>query len=177
VSRIGKLPVSVPKGVTVAINGNAIEVKGPKGSIKRDFVGVTMKQEASDIIVEPKGETKEIRALWGLARALLANMVEGAEKGFKKTLLIEGTGYRVEQQGKGISLNVGFSNPQAYSPPEGVKVVVTSQTAVDVEGIDKHLVGQVAANIRAIRKPEPYKGKGIRYSDEVVRRKAGKTGK
>jgi large subunit ribosomal protein L6 len=177
VSRIGKLPVPVPKGVTVTIKGSAVEVKGPKGTIKRDFVGVSMKQDGGAVIVEPKGEDREVRALWGLARALVANMVEGAEKGFKKTLMIEGTGYRVEQTGKGISLNVGYSNPQTYTPPEGVKVVVTSQTVIDIEGIDKHLVGQVAANIRAIRKPEPYKGKGIRYSDEVVRRKAGKTGK
>lgn len=176
-SRIGKLPVAVPKGVTVTIKGSAVAVKGPKGTITSEFVGVSIKQDAGEIIVEPKGETKEIRALWGLARSLISNMVEGAEKGFKKTLLIEGTGYRVEQQGAGISLNVGFSNAQTYTPPAGVKVTVTGQTALDVEGIDKHLVGQVAANIRAIRKPEPYKGKGIRYSDEVVRRKAGKTGK
>ena len=176
-SRIGKKPIPVPKGVTVKIQGSAVEVKGPKGELKREFVGVLIRQEGDRLVLEPKGESKQFGAYWGLGRSLLENLVIGVTAGYSKELQVVGTGYRVEQRGAGVVLNVGFSKPSEFTPPSEIKVVVKDQNNLVVEGIDKHLVGQVAANIRAIRKPEPYKGKGIRYKDEVVRRKAGKTGK
>ncbi len=176
-SRIGKLPIAIPAGVTVSIKGNAVDVKGPKGSLHREFVGVLVRQDGNKLVLEPKGEGAEIKALWGLGRSLLANMVEGVATGFKKELRVEGTGYRVEQKGPGITLAVGFSGTRDFLPPTGVKLVVAGQNAVTVEGIDKELVGQVAADIRAIKPPEPYKGKGVRYATETVRRKAGKSGK
>jgi len=177
VSRIGKLPIPIPAGVTVAIKGNTVEVKGPKGALVREFVGVLVRQDGAKLVLEPKGEGQQIKALWGLGRSLLANMVVGVSTGFKKELKVEGTGYRVEAKGPVISLAVGYSGPREYVPPKDIKLVVTGQNAVVVEGIDKELVGQVAAEIRAIKPPEPYKGKGVRYADEVVRRKAGKSGK
>jgi large subunit ribosomal protein L6 len=161
----------------VTIKGNAVDVKGPKGSLHREFVGVLVRQDGNKLVLEPKGEGQQIKALWGLGRSLLANMVEGVANGFKKELRVEGTGYRVEQKGPAVSLAVGYSNPKEYVPPQGVKLVVVGQTAVTVEGIDKELVGQVAAEIRGIKPPEPYKGKGVRYATETVRRKAGKSGK
>lgn len=176
-SRIGKLAIPVPKGVSVSIKGSSVEVKGPKGLLTRDFVGVLIRQDGDKLVLEPKGEGREFNALWGLGRSLLANMVEGVSEGFKREMRVEGTGYRVEQKGPGLSMNIGFSNPAEFSPPEGIKISVTGQNAFTVEGIDKELVGQVAANIRAIKKPEPYKGKGIRYATETIRRKAGKSGK
>lgn len=176
-SRIGKLPIPILPGVTVSIKGNSVDVKGPMGSLHRDFVGVLVRQDGDKLVLEPKGEGAEINALWGLGRSLLANMVIGVAKGFKKELKVEGTGYRVEQKGPSISLAVGYSGPREYTPPQGIKLVVTGQNGLAVEGIDKELVGQVAAEIRAIKPPEPYKGKGVRYATEVVRRKAGKSGK
>jgi large subunit ribosomal protein L6 len=161
----------------VKIQGSAVEVKGPKGTLSHTFVGVLVRQDGEKLVLEPKGEGQQFNALWGLGRSLLNNMVTGVSAGFVKELQVVGTGYRVEQKGPGVALSVGFSKPKDYVPPTGVKVVVKDQSNLVVEGIDKQLVGQVAAEIRSIRKPEPYKGKGVRYKDEVVRQKAGKTGK
>lgn len=176
-SRIGKLPVTIPTGVTVTLDGSHITVKGPKGELNRTLhpemiIGI----EDDRIVVTRPSDQKRHRALHGLTRSLLNNMVGGVSTGFSKTLEIQGVGYRAEATDSGVRLFVGFSHPVDYSPPNGVAVSVEGPTKVKVEGIDKESVGQAAAEIRKVRPPEPYKGKGIRYEGEYVRRKAGKTG-
>jgi large subunit ribosomal protein L6 len=177
-SRIGKLPVPIAKGVQVDIDGQAVKVKGPKGELQREFPnGITLRLNDSQANVERADDEKRTRALHGLSRSLLANMVTGVSEGFTKTLELQGVGYRATQAGEKVTLAVGFSHPVEFAPPSGIQLEVEGNNRVHVRGIDKELVGQVAANIRKVRKPEPYKGKGIRYLGERVRRKAGKAGK
>jgi len=178
-SRIGKKPVSIPAGVQVKINGSVVTVKGPKGELKRTFVeSITVAQEGAELKVTRPDDLRETRALHGLTRALLNNMVEGVTKGFKKTMVVEGVGYRAEMVGKNLMLYLGYSHPIMIVPPEGIAIGADPKAkTVSVEGIDKEKVGEISAEIRALRPPEPYKGKGIRYDNEVVRRKAGKAGK
>ncbi len=178
-SRIGRLPVSIPKGVQVAIDGLSIKVKGPKGELQREF-DPQIKVELVDgqLVVTRSSDRGPVRALHGLTRALLANMVEGVSKGFRKSLEIVGVGYRADLQGNDLVLRVGYSHVVQYPSPQGITFEVEKgNRIIHVDGVDKELVGQVAAEIRAVRKPEPYKGKGIRYLGEYVRRKAGKAGK
>ncbi|CAN5678592.1 50S ribosomal protein L6 [soil metagenome] len=176
-SRIGKKPVPVPGGVTVTIDGSEVKVKGPKGELQWQFrPEMRFEQEDGQITVTRPSDSKEHRAVHGLSRALLANMVEGVTNGYRKTLEIIGVGYRAEKKGDVLVLTVGYSHQVQYPEPDGITLSTTSPTVVVVEGIDKAKVGQVAAEIRAVRRPEPYKGKGIRYQGEQVRRKAGKTG-
>jgi large subunit ribosomal protein L6 len=177
-SRVGKKPVSVPNGVSVDIDGSTVRVKGPKGQLTRSFSDrVSMRLEGETITVERANDERETRALHGLSRALLANMIAGVSTGYRKELALVGVGYRAALKGKTLELAVGFSHPVTFPPPEGVVFEVPEPAKVVVTGIDKEAVGQAAANIRGIRPPEPYKGKGIRYVDEKVRRKAGKAGK
>jgi large subunit ribosomal protein L6 len=178
-SRIGRSPITVPAGVEVTITGNHVEVKGPKGQLQLDVPGeITVRREGDEILVERPDDERQNRAQHGLVRSLVNNMVVGVTDGFRKDLDIVGVGYRAIAQGPGkLELALGFSHPVKIDAPEGITFDVPSPTTVGVVGIDKHLVGQVAANIRAIRKPEPYKGKGVRYRDEHVVRKAGKTAK
>lgn len=175
-SRIGKKPVSVPPKVSVDIKGNKVVVKGPKGTLEDNF-HPNMKIEMQDgvIVVTRPDDQKENKALHGLTRALIQNLILGVSEGFTKTLDIVGVGYRVEQKGPALLINIGYSHPIYFIPPEGVTVQATTNTQIVVTGIDKQLVGAVSAKIRSFRKPEPYKGKGIKYSTEVIRRKAGKT--
>mgnify|MGYP006273755695 CR=1 FL=1 len=176
-SRVGRLPVQIPKGVTVNVDTNVLTVEGPKGKLSQSFrPEVTIRIEDGSGIVERKNESKKAKSLHGLYRKLLSNMVTGVSQGFSKTLLVNGVGYRVEMSGQNVLLNLGFSNPVEYVVPEGITVAVDGPNKLTVSGIDRHLVGQVAANIRGLRPPEPYKGKGIRYEDEYVRRKVGKSG-
>jgi large subunit ribosomal protein L6 len=177
-SRIGKAPITVPSGVDVTISGRTITVKGPKGTLSREIPGeIIIRQEESTLLVERPGEDRDNRAKHGLTRSLVNNMVIGVTDGFAKELEIVGVGYRAEAQGQNLRLALGFSHPVMVNAPEGITFEVPVQTRVIVKGIDKELVGQVAANIRSIRKPEPYKGKGVRYLDERIIRKAGKAGK
>ncbi|CAB4535181.1 unannotated protein [freshwater metagenome] len=178
-SRIGKALIPVPTGVDVSINANSVTVKGPKGSLSRDLVGgITVRQDEGNLVVERPNDERESRSLHGLSRALLNNMVVGVTTGFAKELEIVGVGYRAELKSPTlIRLNLGFSHPVDVEAPEGVSFEVPVQTRVIIKGIDKEAVGQVAANIRSIRKPEPYKGKGVRYQGEKILRKAGKAGK
>lgn len=177
-SRIGKLPITVPAGVTVTIDGSAVTVKGPKGELSRSFQPViSIKQEGDQIICTPLDETREANAFHGLTRTLLANMVEGVSQGFSKKLQLVGVGYRAALKGKNLEMQLGYSHPVLVEAPEGITFEVPSQTEIVVTGPSKEQVGQVAANIRKWRKPEPYKGKGIRYEGEYVRRKVGKAGK
>jgi large subunit ribosomal protein L6 len=178
-SRIGKVPISVPSGVDVSISGRTITVKGPKGMLSRDIPGdIVVRQEDSTLLVERPDDERQNRALHGLTRSLVNNMVVGVTDGFRKELEIVGVGYRAEAQGpNGVKLSLGFSHPVNVKAPEGITFEVPTATQVVVTGIDKEVVGQVAANIRSIRKPEPYKGKGVRYAGERVLRKAGKAGK
>lgn len=176
-SRIGKMPVAIPEGVQVTVENNKVTVKGPKGSLSREFHNdIIIKTEDSNIIVERPSDQKNHRALHGLTRSLINNMIAGVVGGFQKVLVLEGVGYRAALQGKKLTLTVGYSHPVEFEPPEGIEFEVPAPNRIIVKGIDKELVGQIAANIRAVREPEPYKGKGIRYKDEVVRRKEGKTG-
>ena len=175
-SRIGKKPVPLPKGVTAALAGQRITVKGPKGEISRlVHAELTAAVEGEQVVVRRPSDESRHKALHGLTRTLIANMVEGVTTGFKKTLEIQGVGYKAEPTKDGVTLIVGYSHPVKYQAPKGVKISVDNNTVVRVEGIDKELVGQVAAELRAVRPPEPYKGKGVRYQGEQVRRKAGKT--
>jgi large subunit ribosomal protein L6 len=178
-SRIGKAPINVPSGVDVSINGSTVTVKGPKGTLSRTLIGgITVRQEENTLLVERPNEERESRSLHGLSRALVNNMVVGVTDGFVKELDIVGVGYRAEAKGaNALRLNLGFSHPVDFPGPDGITFEVPTQTRIVVKGIDKELVGQVAANIRSIRKPEPYKGKGVRYLNERILRKAGKTGK
>ncbi len=175
-SRVGRKPIPVPAGVTVAIDGSRVRVKGPRGELEREFhPAMRIVQENGMLRVERPSDRRDHRALHGLTGALLANMVRGVVEGFEKKLEIVGVGYRAEAAGKGIRLHLGFSHPVVYEPPEGVAVKVETPTVISVSGPDREKVGQAAAEIRAFRPPEPYKGKGIRYQGEQVRRKAGKT--
>jgi large subunit ribosomal protein L6 len=176
-SRIGRKPVVVPKGVTVQVQGNTVAVKGPRGELRRSLHPEMQLALANDqfTVTRPSDE-KRHKALHGLTRTLVQNMVEGVSKGFSKSLEIQGVGYKAEAKPYGVNLIVGFSHPVKYEAPKGIKISVENNTVVKIEGADKELVGQVAAELRAVRPPEPYKGKGIRYVGEQVRRKAGKTG-
>jgi len=177
-SRIGKAPITVPSGVDVTISGRTVTVKGPKGSLSRDIPGeIVVRKEESTILVERPNDERINRSLHGLSRTLVNNMVIGVTDGFTKELEIVGVGYRAEAQGENLRLALGFSHPVVVPAPAGISFEIPVQTRVIVKGIDKELVGQVAANIRSIRKPEPYKGKGVRYLNERILRKAGKTGK
>lgn len=177
-SRIGKMPVAVPSGVDIRIDGTNVTVKGAKGELTREFhERVAVEMEDGVAKVTRVDDTRESRALHGLSRALLANMVVGVSEGYTRVLEIHGVGYRAAAKGGGVELQLGFSHPVEVAPPAGITLEVPEPTRITVSGIDKEQVGQVAANIRKIRPPEPYKGKGIRYAGEQVRRKAGKAGK
>jgi large subunit ribosomal protein L6 len=174
-SRIGKSPIPIPQGVEIKRAGSTVEVKGPKGALFHTIPeGVSIKIEDGVIHVKRKGDAKRERSLHGLSRTLIANMVTGVTAGFEKGLEIVGIGYRAALQGRNLQLSLGYSHPVIYPIPEGIEVEVEKQNKITVKGIDKQKVGQVAAEIRSFRKPEPYKGKGIRYVGEQVRRKAGK---
>jgi large subunit ribosomal protein L6 len=179
VSRVGKLPVSVPQGVTVNVKKNLVTVKGPKGQLQREFSPeLTIKLEDGQVLVTRPTDQRRHRALHGLTRQLINNMVVGVNDGYKRSLEIVGVGYRAEMQGESLVLNVGYSHPIVYEPPENVSFEVEKGGRnLTVLGIDKEQVGEVAARVRRARPPEPYKGKGIRYAGEFVRRKAGKAGK
>ena len=178
-SRIGKAPIPVPSGVDVTIGDGHLTVKGPKGTLARDLPAtITVRQDGEQLLVERPNDERQNRALHGLVRSLVNNMVVGVTQGFSKELEIVGVGYRANAKGPGaMELALGFSHPVNITAPDGITFEVPSPTRIVVQGIDKEQVGQVAANIRAWRKPEPYKGKGVRYSGEQVRRKAGKAGK
>jgi large subunit ribosomal protein L6 len=176
-SRIGKKPVTVPQGVTLDLKGSEVAVKGPKGELRRQLHPEMQLALANGIftVTRPSEEQKH-KALHGLTRTLVQNMIDGVSKGFSKTLEIQGVGYKAEAKPYGVNLVVGFSHPVKYEAPKGIKISVENNTTVKIEGADKEKVGQVAAELRAVRPPEPYKGKGVRYQGEQIRRKAGKTG-
>lgn len=177
-SRIGKRPIAVPAKVEVKISGNHVAVKGPKGELTRDLPAqVEVKQEGETLTITRRNESRVARQMHGLSRTLVANMVEGVSQGFQRRLELQGVGYRAAVQGKNLVLSVGYSHQVQIEPPAGVQFAVENNTNVIVSGFDKEIVGNTAARIRAVRPPEPYKGKGIRYAGEAVRRKAGKTGK
>jgi large subunit ribosomal protein L6 len=176
-SRIGKMPVVVPKGVTVTTEGPTVKVKGPKGELTKTFHSdLAIKIEEGNVIVERPSDEKNHKSLHGLTRTLINNMVEGVTKGYSKTLEIAGVGYKAEPRPYGLQFALGFSHPIEYRAPAGIKLTAPNPTTVQVEGADKEIVGQVAAEIRGLRPPEPYKGKGIKYMGEIIRRKAGKAG-
>ena len=176
-SRIGRKPVTIPKGVTITQKDNSITVKGPRGELSRTLPAeITVTVNGGEIVVERPSDEPKHRALHGLARTLVANMVEGVTTGFRKQLEIVGVGYKAETRPYGLQMALGFSHPIEVRAPAGVKLTATSPTAVTIEGADKEAVGQVAAEIRKLRPPEPYKGKGIKYAGETIRRKAGKAG-
>jgi len=173
-SRVGKKPIPIPQGVEVKIENQKVTVKGPKGEISKEFrPEIKIELKENNVLVSPQKEIKETSALWGLTRMLLANMVQGVVQGFEKKLEVEGVGFKAEVSGENIVLSVGFSHPVKLIIPAGIKVAV-DKNVISVFGADKEVVGQFASNIRKVKKPEPYKGKGIRYAGEVVRRKAGK---
>ncbi|MBA9028857.1 MULTISPECIES: 50S ribosomal protein L6 [Bacillaceae] len=177
-SRIGKKPIEIPAGVTVTLNGSEVAVKGPKGELSRTFNSdLTISVEENVLTVTRPSDAKEHRALHGTTRAVISNMVEGVSKGFEKTLELIGVGYRAQKQGNKLVLNVGYSHPVEFEVEQGLEVEVPSNTKVIIKGINKERVGALAADVRQVRPPEPYKGKGIRYEGEFVRRKEGKTGK
>lgn len=177
-SRIGKMPIAIPSGVEVTINGDTVTVKGSKGELTRTFSDLmTIKEEDGHVIVERPDDSREAKAQHGLTRTLIANMIEGVSQGFSKKLVLVGVGYRAALKGSDLELQLGYSHPVIVKAPENIKFEVPTQTEIIVSGISKEQVGQVAANIRAWRKPEPYKGKGIRYEGEYVRRKLGKAAK
>ncbi len=178
-SRIGKMPVAVPSGVDVKLEADEVFVTGPKGQLRQRILSDVVEVSLNDgkVVVARKGDAKEHRSAHGLTRTLIANMIEGVSKGFRKSLEITGVGYRAAKSGERLNLSLGYSHPVAFEPPEGVVLSVEGQNKIHVEGIDKQSVGQVAADIRRLRKPEPYKGKGIRYEGERVRKKLGKAGK
>lgn len=178
-SRIGKKPIEIPAGVEIKISdNNVVEVKGPKGTLSTEVSPeLTLKMEEGQLVVERPNDSKKFRELHGLYRTLIANNIEGVVNGYSKEMDIIGTGYRAAKSGKKLNLSLGFSHPVELEDPEGIEVEVPSNTKIIVRGIDKQKVGAYAAHIRSFRQPEPYKGKGIRYVDEVVRRKVGKTGK
>lgn len=174
-SRVGKMQIAIPEGTTASIEGSKVTVKGKQGTLVRVFSDlVTIKQEGNVLKVGAVNESREANAMWGTTRALLNNMVVGTSKGFEKRLTLVGVGYRAQAQGDKLNLSLGYSHPIVHVMPEGIKCETPSQTEIVVKGMDKHLVGQVAANIRAYRRPEPYKGKGVRYADEYVKIKETK---
>ncbi len=174
-SRIGKKAVSIPSGVTVTLDGQTVTVKGPKGQLAWTVSDeIEVKQEGADITFVPRNDTQRARGMWGLSRTLIGNMVEGVTKGYEQTLELVGVGYRAAMKGQALSMQLGFSHDVDIPPPAGIAFTVPKQTEIRVSGIDKQLVGEVAARIRRIRPPEPYKGKGVRYAGEKVRRKEGK---
>lgn len=176
-SRIGKLPIKVPKNVTVTTDGHTVNVKGPKGELKKTFhPDLTIKVENGDVIVTRPSDENRHKALHGLTRTLIANMVEGVTAGYAKTLEIAGVGYKAEPRPYGLQFALGYSHQIEYRAPAGIKLSAPNPTTVQIEGADKEIVGQVAAEIRGLRPPEPYKGKGIKYAGETIRRKAGKAG-
>ena len=177
-SRIGRLPVAIPAGVTVEIaENNKVTVKGPKGTLERELpTEMSIKLEGEEVVVTRPNDLKKMKSLHGLTRSLIANMITGVSEGYEKKLEINGVGYRAQKKGKEITFNLGFSHPVVMTDPEGIETEMDGQNIIIVKGIDKEKVGQYAAEIRELRKPEPYKGKGIKYADEVIRRKVGKTG-
>jgi large subunit ribosomal protein L6 len=176
-SRIGRKPIAVPKGVNVTVHADAVEVKGPKGTLKQRVPpGITFEVKGAELIAEPSTANPELKKFHGLARSLMANAVQGVTEGFKKELDIVGVGYRAEVKGKQVIFALGYSHPVVLDVPAGIDVAIDKQTHVTVTGIDRQLVGQVAANIRRFRKPDPYKQKGVRYTGEVLKKKVGKTG-
>ena len=178
-SRIGKMPIAIPAGVTVEIaENNKVTVKGPKGTLERVLPSeMDIKMEGSEIVVSRPNDLRKMKSLHGLTRTLINNMVIGVTEGYEKKLEVNGVGYRAQKQGKKLVLSLGYSHPVEMEDPEGLETVLDGQNIIVVKGIDKEKVGQYAAEIRAKRAPEPYKGKGIKYADEVIRRKVGKTGK
>jgi len=176
-SRIGKLPVSIPTGVTVAVDDNIVKVKGPRGELTHRLpAGISVEKTDAALNVQRASDETNHKALHGLTRSLINNMMDGVTKGYRKQLEITGVGYKAEQRPYGLQLALGFSHQIQYKAPAGIKLTAPQPTQIVIDGADKALVGQVAAELRGLRPPEPYKGKGIRYSDEIVRRKAGKTG-
>jgi large subunit ribosomal protein L6 len=174
-SRVGKYPVEIPPGVQVAVAGRLLTAKGALGELKLELTEhVETSVEDGTIVVKPHGEDRRARVMWGTTRALIANMVKGVSTGYVRSMEITGTGFRAAVQGKNLELALGFSHPVVYPVPDGIKITCERPTAIKVEGVDKRLVGQVAAEIRSFRPPEPYKGKGVRYTDEQIRRKEGK---
>jgi large subunit ribosomal protein L6 len=174
-SRIGKRPIVIPAGVTVALDGQTIKVKGPKGELSWTVVDeIEVKQEGAELLLSPRDESKRARGMWGLSRSLVANMVHGVTQGYEETLELVGVGYRAAMKGQALSMQLGFSHDVDIPPPSGITFAVPKQTEIKVAGIDKQLVGEVTARIRRLRPPEPYKGKGVRYAGEKVRRKEGK---
>ncbi len=177
-SRVGNAPVSIPGGAEVNVSGKDISIKGPKGSLTYKLPErISIKVEENEIIIERKSDTKEDKSLHGLSRSLINNIVIGVSEGFEKDLELVGVGYKAKKQGNNLEINVGYSKPVNFSQVEGIEIEVPAPTKIKVKGIDKQLVGEVAAEIRSVRPPEPYKGKGIRYANEYVRRKAGKAAK
>ncbi len=177
-SRIGERKILIPSGVETKISENHVDVKGPKGSLSRDVSSkINLSMEDGNIVVSRSSDEREDRSLHGVTRTEIANMIDGVTKGYEKVLEINGVGYKAQVQGKTLVLNLGFSHPVNFPLPDGISASVDKQTIITIRGIDKFLVGQVASNIRAIREPEPYKGKGIKYSNEKIIRKEGKTGK
>ena len=177
-SRIGKQPVPIPKAVNVTIDGQSITVKGPKGELSREMPPeIKFEQENEAVVVTRRNESRKARQRHGLVRTLIANMVEGVSNGYQKKLEIQGVGYRASLQGQKLVMALGYSHPVEFEPPEGIQFAVEGNTTVTVSGIDKAVVGNTAATVRAARPPEPYKGKGVRYAGEQIRRKAGKAGK
>jgi large subunit ribosomal protein L6 len=176
-SRIGKRPIAIPKGVTVSVGDQAVEVKGPKGQLRQSLPpGITVEVSNGEVRAALAREDGELRKFHGLARTLVANAVQGVSAGFKRELDIVGVGYRAEVKGRQVVFALGYSHPIVYDIPQSIEIAVEKQTHVTVTGVDKQLVGQVAANIRAMRKPDPYKQKGVRYTGEVLKKKQGKTG-
>ncbi len=174
-SRVGKKPVVIPSGVNASVEGQMVKVKGPKGALELMLHDdVSAKVESGNVTIDPKFETKRARAMWGTYRSLVANLIEGVAKGYERRLEISGVGYRAALQGKNLQIQLGYSHDIVYPVPEGITITLPKVTEVVVAGIDRQKVGQVAAEIRAFRKPEPYKGKGVKYSDEFIFRKEGK---
>lgn len=177
-SKIGKKPIPIPEGIEIDISGQTVTVKGPKGELSQKLgQGIKAKTVDNEVVVNAVSTSKTARQLWGLTRTLIKNMIEGVTEGFKKELELVGIGYRAEKKGDGISLSLGFSHPVEFKAAEGINLEVMDKTKIVVSGIDKQLVGQTAAQIRSLRPPEPYKGKGIKYVDEVIKKKPGKAGK
>ncbi|HIW99000.1 MAG TPA: 50S ribosomal protein L6 [Candidatus Nesterenkonia stercoripullorum] len=177
-SRIGRLPITIPSGVDVSLNGREVQVKGPKGELSRTIAeGITVAQEEGTLTVSRPDDERESRSLHGLTRSLINNMIVGVSEGYSKSLEIVGTGYRVQAKGSDLEFALGYSHPVEVKAPEGITFAVDGNTKLSVNGIDKQQVGEVAANIRKLRRPDPYKGKGVRYAGEQLRRKAGKAGK
>jgi large subunit ribosomal protein L6 len=174
-SRVGKYPVEIPAGVQVAIAGRTLSAKGKLGELKLELTDqVEARVDGNKVTVQPRGTERQARMMWGTTRALVANIVKGVSEGYSRSMEITGTGFRASVQGKNLVMNLGYAHDVVYPVPDGIKITCERPTAVKVEGIDKRQVGQVAAEIRGFRQPEPYKGKGVRYSDEVIRRKEGK---